>query len=127
MSGMRAPLVHGRRGRWLVLFAIVMAFCWQTLLAGTHTHFEPRSAPIAFSSAGKSTAAAPAAPTDQPSNCPICRDLALAAHYPPPVPLLLEAPASAATTAAPPAQTIFAPLQRSHSWRSRGPPNLIQA
>lgn len=114
------------RSRWLVLFAALFAFSWQSVVTATHHHpgagFASRvdaGKPGPVAQSGKS-----GAPEDSPANCPICRELAHTAHYLPPAPIVFTAPLSATTQRVAVAALSLAPGQRWHGWRSRAPPTL---
>ncbi len=114
------------RGRWLVLFAALFAFCWQSVAAATHHH--PQTESASRIDAGKPGSVAQPRTQgdsqDSPANCPICRELAHTANYLSPAPIIFTAPLSAT-----PQRIAVAPLslsvgQRWHGWRSRAPPAL---
>jgi hypothetical protein len=118
-----------RARRWLVLFAALLAFSWQSVVAAGHVHFDSEAAPAAafVKQNGHKQPAHPGAPSDSPANCPICRGLAHSYHYLPPAPIVFEAPAPVVGAVHVPASIVSAPAPRSHRWRSRAPPLPLQA
>ena len=116
------------RSRWLVLFAALFAFSWQSVVTATHHH--PGTGFAARVDAGKPAPVVQSgksgAPEDSPANCPICRELAHTAHYLPPAPIVFAAPLSATAQRVTVAALSLAPGQRWHGWRSRAPPSLLR-
>lgn len=124
------PLRSLRHAAWLATLALLLfAFSWQSFVAQTHRHWEP-SAAAAGISADSGAAWAKAGrqpPSDQPSDCPICREVAHAGAYLLPPPVALDIPMPAASWRAVAALLSPALVRRTHGWRSRAPPRPIQA
>ncbi|WP_029935514.1 DUF2946 family protein [Sphingomonas sp. UNC305MFCol5.2] len=113
--------------QFAVLFALLLALLWQSVLTQAHQH---RSVGLGTSQSERSIAnksgrndSAP----DSPANCPICLETANLG------PALLPTPATIAPPAAPAFFiAAFRPRQfqrssRSHVWQSRAPPHQLQA
>lgn len=115
--------------RYLVLLAALLGFSWQSVLAETHRHApsETASRTVAAEQDGHGQGSRRGAPADTPASCPICRELAHVNYYLPPAPLAFDAPrpvVAPVLAALPVARSISS---RSHRWRSRAPPLLLQA
>jgi hypothetical protein len=121
--------VHASRARWLVLFAALLAFSWQSMVAATHLHSpsESTSRTVIVKQSAHGQPAQRRAPTDSPETCPICRDLAHANYFLPPAPIVIDAPRPVVSLALSATSVTLALPQRSHRWRSRAPPLLLQA
>jgi hypothetical protein len=112
-----------RNGGWLratLLPILLLALSWQSYVLGTHAH-----QPVASAPAGITLHRAPAqdrrAPV-APDQCPICQQISIAAAYLPAPPVTFAAPALALAWYGATATLDPLPRQRSHAWRSRGPP-----
>ncbi|WP_448663265.1 hypothetical protein ACG3SL_00890 [Sphingomonas sp. CJ20] len=124
----RAPRRRADALRTLLLWAVLLAFAWQAIVTQTHRHFDAIQqlamwAPTAVADDGSRTDS----PFDSPANCPVCRETAHAGPLllPPAITIALVAPVSfraAAIVARP-----LARLEPSHNWRSRAPPEPLQA
>ena len=132
----RQPALPGvsQPGRWFVLFAALLCFSWQSVLAETHFHNPTEAAPhsLAVKQAAAKQAAAgqpgkQRAPAESPASCPICRELAHAHHYLPPAPIQFDAPGPALDPVLAAASSLPALAARWQGWRSRAPPLLRQA
>lgn len=116
----------GTRRRVLALAAL-LALLWQGFVVQTHVHY--RDGPAQWSSgrgdSSGATLAAPRTPDDPPYDCPICRQAAIAGSYltpsTPPLPIVLAAFAWFTS----PLPKPWRGRQRSHAWRSRGPPDAL--
>jgi hypothetical protein len=106
--------------RAVLLTALLLALSWQSYVVGTHAH-----QPVASGPAGAILHRAPAqdrrAPA-APDPCPICQQISIAAAYLPAPPVTVAAPALALVWYGATATLVHLPPQRSHAWRSRGPP-----
>jgi hypothetical protein len=124
-----APMRRGGRGWLATLAAVLIAFSFQSLVTQTHQHFD-FSAAFASTPAKADAAGQPAgkrSPSELPANCPICREIAQAGHAVLTAPVEFKAPAPAVAWFAatkPLGGTISRP---SHAWRSRAPPQKLQA
>jgi hypothetical protein len=119
----------GGRARWLILFAALLAFSWQSVVAAAHVHFESDVAATGkrvMQDADK-LPARPGAPADSPANCPICRGLAHSHDFLAPAPVVFDAPEPVLHPGQVSASIASAPARRSHIWRSRAPPLHLQA
>jgi len=111
-----------------VLFAALLAFSWQSFVVQTHIHFEPY--PASGVAIGHSAVADPGparGPADTPANCPICHEIAHGGVYLLPTLAAFEAPAPAPVWQPVTTQLAHLASKRSHAWRSRAPPALLQA
>ena len=126
----RASMPGRRLGTgWLAfLFATLVAFTAQSVVAGTHRHVEWDS--MVSATAGDATVKASpglGGPIDSPADCPICRELAHSGSYLLPAAVAVEAPMPrddwqvAAIVSWP--HLSQPPL----GWRSRAPPLHLQA
>jgi len=118
------------RSGWVaLLLAVTVSLSWQSLLSQTHQHPASTFAPIAAKLLGdKASANHPdGKSTDQPADCPICRQIAQAGHYLSPAPVSFSPPivAPLAVAVVPTPSIVLA--RRSHAWQSRAPPSLLQA
>ena len=121
----RAPT--GRRGlaasaHAIVLLVLLLAVSWQSFVVGTHAHRPPALAAIP----GETLHRAPThdrRPPVAPDSCPICQQISIAAAYLPAPPVGFAAPAQALAWYGAWAALDRLPRQRSHGWRSRGPPS----
>jgi len=139
MTGREQPGVKGRcaeapgrpvRARRLpIAFAMLLAILWQSFVTQTHVHANP----IAYAAAIADNGGAPIrlkageAPSDLPTTCPICQEVAHAGSYLSPAAIALQPPIPAhlwRTVIPTPAPTL---RQRSHAWQSRAPPRQLQA
>jgi hypothetical protein len=109
----------------MMLWALLLAFGWQSLLTQTHLH------PLFAPAQGQASAAMPdrgnSSPYDSPANCPICREAGSAGPALLTTPVVFAAPAAAvffATAQTPPP---LAHSARSHRWQSRAPPTNLHA
>jgi hypothetical protein len=112
------------RARWFVLLAALLAFSWQGIVAETHRHLQgdPARGAVVAKRDGGSKPGQPRPPADSPANCPICRELAHAAFYLPPAPIVFDTPLFAVALLASVAALFLTLRRRSHGWRSRAPP-----
>ena len=119
------------RAPWAaVLLAVLLTFFWQSFVVQTHLHFEGGSYPIAASAGhtgAESQRPGPQSPSDLPSNCPICSEVAQAGNYLLPAPITFDPPATAIAWFAVAILLALALAQPSHGWRSRAPPCQLQA
>lgn len=110
-------------GGWLravLLPVLLLALSWQSYVVGTHAH-----QPVVSGPAGALLERAPAhdrrTPT-APDQCPICQQISVAAAYLPAPPVTFMVPWNALVWYGAAAIRDHLPRQRSHEWRSRGPP-----
>ncbi|WP_150126868.1 hypothetical protein [Sphingomonas panacis] len=120
-SGVPA-LSRAVRGGFFAL--LVLALWLQGCFVAAHVHEQPRS--IAFSAAtGADIQRAPLdrrrSPTT-PDSCPLCQEIATAGAYLPAPSVEFALPTQHAAWYAAMALGHTLPHQRSHAWRSRGPP-----
>lgn len=117
------------RAGWLaVLAAMLFALSWQSFVTQTHHHFSPNI----VSASSKADAGDPErpgrqSPTDPSANCGVCRVLAHAGPVLLPAQIEIEAPAPASVWRSPAILPGLALARRSHAWRSRAPPQQLQA
>lgn len=122
-----APGWRGSSARLIRALALLL-LAWQAVL--TQSHFHVTGEPIGGArTIAASTGAPPSARlsssphrSDDPVDCPVCREIAHAGHYLTPAPVLVDRPAGMAPWLAATALTVARGLERSHSWRSRAPP-----
>lgn len=108
---------------------MTLSLSWQSLLTQTHRHPASSLAPIAAKLLGTTPSAnlPDGKSSDQPADCPICRQIAHAGHYLTPEPGAFHTPIATAFSFAVPVVFHTAIVQRSHAWQSRAPPTLLQA
>ncbi len=120
-----APLVIN--GRLLLAFTVLLSLVWQSILLQTHSHL-PASAiaqqELHHSEAGPASGHAP---SDDPSDCPICRELAQASHYILPTPFAILAVAGSPIAPALAHLLLWPGRHEPHGWYGRGPPQPLQA
>jgi hypothetical protein len=116
-----APL---KRRRWAAIaMATLLAFLCQSFVTQTHWDPDPVARSATLAASGTSATLKAGQPAPAPT-CPICREIAQAGFYLPPVQAALIAaePGAIWRVALPP--RALAPNQSSHAWRSRAPPRL---
>jgi hypothetical protein len=116
--------------RFATFAALLIAFSWQSVIAQTHQHFE--SSPVSAAAPATAANAGPQqpgrqSPSDLPANCPICHEIAHLGQVVMPAPFQLAAPVPADFFGAAAIPLGLTLTQRSHAWRSRGPPSQLQA
>ena len=103
---------------------LVLALWMQACVVAAHVHEQPRS--TAFSHAtGAEIQRTPLdhrRPPTAPDSCPLCQEIAAAGAYLPAPSVEFALPAQRAAWYAAVALWRALPRQRSHAWRSRGPP-----
>jgi hypothetical protein len=114
-----------RTGRLGLLWAVLLAFSWQTFVTQTHQHFD--AGPVFAAAPAKADGAGPQrparqSPSDLPANCPICRGIAHAGQILLPPPIHVEAPAPLIFRPVLTTLVTLARTRRSHTWQSRAPP-----
>jgi len=124
-----APNAALRVPRFAIVFAMLLAILWQSFVTQTHVHANPGAYATAISdSAGAPTRLKTGeAPSDLPTTCPICQEVAHAGSYLSPAAVALQPPVPVDLwrTLTP---TLSPTLrQRSHAWQSRAPPRQLQA
>lgn len=120
----RLARTPGVQRLWLALVgALLLSLSWQSVVLQTHQHFSPLARAATASGTSVSNGQSPA---DLPANCPICRELAHAGPVVLPAPVALDAPAPLVFWFAVSVLLGLALVQRSHAWRSRAPPALLQ-
>lgn len=125
-----AGLPSGMRAGWVaVLAALLFALSWQSFLTQTHHHFSPDSVSAAPAKADAGGPERPSrqSPADPSANCPVCRVLAHAGPVLLPAQIDVAAPAPASVWRIPTSLPRLALARRSHDWRSRAPPERLQA
>ncbi|MEZ0242528.1 MAG: DUF2946 family protein [Sphingomonas sp.] len=127
-----SPVRADLRGGWsaLLLAFLLFAVSWQSFLTQTHHHFD--SGRVASTAAANVADADPQrsgqqSPSDLPSNCAICREIAQSGHFLLPAPVAIAAPEPVTFWVAGVTPPALAPAQHSHAWRSRAPPYQLQA
>lgn len=124
-----APELLLRSRRFAIVFAMLLAILWQSFVTQTHVHANPGvyATAIPDSTGAPTRLKAGEAPSDQPTTCPICQEVAHAGSYLSPTAVALQPPLPAhlwRTVIPTPAPTL---RQRSHAWQSRAPPRQLQA
>ncbi|MES2042625.1 MAG: hypothetical protein V4475_02050 [Pseudomonadota bacterium] len=117
-----APL---KRRRWATIaLATLLAFLCQSFVTQTHWDPDPVARSVALAASGSTSATLKAGQPAPAPICPICREIAQAGFYLPPVQaaLLASEPGAIWRVTLPP--RALAPNQSSHAWRSRAPPRL---
>ena len=118
------------RASWAaVLFAVLLAFSWQSFVTQTHAHFDADAQIVADTGQAGSTARPDTdkRSSDAPADCPICQEIGHDGFYLPPTLAVLEAPQPAPTWQAVTTPFVRAVRKPSHIWRSRAPPVPLQA
>lgn len=111
-----------------VLFAALLAFCWQSFVVQTHVHFEPNAGVGAASGQTSSMNSDPfKGPTNTPTSCPICQEIAHDGVYLLPTPVEFDAPEPAPFWQPVATSLVRLVTKASHAWRSRAPPTQLQA
>ena len=107
--------------RRTIAAAVLVFFTFQTFITQTHVHLLPvGTAPAA--ELKQQPAPDKQSPADNPANCPICQDIALAGHFTTPAIIPVPPPPLTALFAAAgfAAQGFVSAV--SHSWHGRAPP-----
>lgn len=122
------PRVAGRPASAFVLL-LMLATIWQSCLLGTHSHAgQPRLSATASQQQQVGKAPSPVRRLPLPADhCPLCQEAASAGVYLPVLPAVLAAPFPLAAWHAQSDSRRPVDRQRSHAWRSRAPPTLLQA
>lgn len=103
---------------------LVVALWLQGCVVAAHVHEQPRS-PAVSTAAGADFQPVPLdhrRPPTAPDSCPLCQEIATAGAYLPAPSVDFTVPAQHAAWYAAVALWRTLPRQRSHAWRSRGPP-----
>ena len=124
-----APNIALRARRFAIAVAILLAILWQSFVTQTHIHAGPVGyVSMVSADAGASPRLKAGQPLSElPAVCPICQEIAHTGSYLTPTAVALQPPVSVSlqrAIAPSLAQTLH---QRSHAWRSRAPPQLLQA
>ena len=107
-----------------IALAVLLSLGMQSLLAAAHHHAEaPARALIAAPDTGK-PAPQPAHRASDSDDCQICRTLAQAQTYLPPIDVALALPMARAALLYVALALAMAMAARSHGWHSRAPPAL---
>lgn len=116
-------------GRVRALFlALLLSFCWQSLVVQTHQHLDPvRLAGLALTASEEVQAPGKQVPADLPANCPLCREMATAGAYLLPTPIALAAPEATSFHFTPTSLDALTLLPPARGWQSRAPPLPFQA
>ena len=115
-AGVRTP--RPSAGRFVLLFAISLAFMWQSFVTQTHVHFDPGAhhAPAGHvSKAGRPR-------HTSPETCPICRVIAESGHHLLPASVVIQVPDAIALWLLYTLPFALTLCLRSHAWQSRAPP-----
>jgi hypothetical protein len=117
----------------VVMLAVLLAFACQSFVTQTHNHPLNRAAVGSTIDAGTGdrqhagrAAIGRQTKPDQPADCPICREYVFAGHYLLP-PAIAIAPVFAGVAWL--SVLVFVARhrrERSHAWRSRGPPGVAR-
>lgn len=129
-SGRRVHRGLGLQTFWTaVLFAVLLAFSWQSFVTQTHAHFATGAQIVTDSGQASSTARTDTGKrsSDAPADCPICQEIGHDGFYLLPTLAVLEAPQPAPLWQAVTISFVRAALKPSHIWRSRAPPVPLQA
>lgn len=129
-ASVRHPLTARMRSGWCaLLLAVTLSLSWQSLLTQTHQPPASTLAPIAAKLLGTTPSAnlPDRKSSDQPADCPICREIAHAGYYLITGPGAFHTPIATAFSFAVPVLLHSAIVRRSHAWQSRAPPSLLQA
>lgn len=124
------PLAEPRlAARWhALLLALLLSFCWQSLVVQTHQHLDPvRLAGLTSAVSENLKTPGKQDPGDIPANCPICREIASAGAYLLPTPVALTAPVAASFHFTPASLDALTLLPPARGWQSRAPPLRFQA
>ncbi len=116
--------LRSARSLAIVVF-LLLALCSKSLFAQTHLHLPPAPAQSKHFQAA-AMIALPGSSTDDPANCPTCREIAGSEYYLSPTPISLEPPIAPLALAMLVILALLGRHQRSHVWHSRGPPPLCQ-
>ena len=105
---------------WLA-FLLLLGFVVQGTAIQTHLHFTQQAGSSLIASSNR---AAPASKTDKddPANCPLCQEAAMAGVYVLPPATVLPPPPAVVLWIAGTTLASFALLTSAHSWQSRAPP-----
>jgi len=129
-SAIRALRAQLPRSWNVFLIALLFAVSWQSFLTQTHQHSDSGSAARVAAANVKDAGpqrSSRQSPSDLPSNCPICREIAHASHFVLPAPIAMDLPAPLTFWVATVTSQVLALTQRSHTWQSRAPPHQLQA
>lgn len=127
---------HPSRSRWTVILFGVFALAIQCFVVQTHVHITPaqwaqfEQAWLAEHAAAgdQATVTHHQPPKDRypakedPANCPLCRELALAGHFVMPVAAVVVLPVTVDVHPVSVAVTAVAVRAPCHDWRGRAPP-----
>lgn len=115
------------RSNALVLAAMLLvmaSFTWRSFVTETHLDLPVNShAALSLSSEGQRLVNDKAPPA-HPSDCPICREMAVSGHFLPPALVELTLPSPSAAIAAVARVLHSSGFARSHRWQSRAPPRF---
>jgi hypothetical protein len=130
LEGSAPPSPRAIDRRLFLAFAILLSLVWQSVLLQTHSHLPLPSAAqqsLHHHDEGGAGLASGHAPSDDPSNCPICREMAQAGHYLLPAPFAILAVAGSPIVLALPHFLLWPGRHEPHGWYGRGPPEPLQA
>lgn len=127
-SVLSAHALHRRSPALLIalLLLVLTSFTGRSFVTGTHLDLP--ASQLSLSGQGVSGPVltrekdAPA----HPSDCPICREMAMSGHFLPPAPVELTLPSGSAAIAATTRVLQSTGGLRSHAWQSRAPPAFSQ-
>lgn len=124
------PLAAPRRqsGFAALILALLLAVTWQSFVTQTHNHYDQGFASAGVqANGGLAGKAGKSDPSRLPDNCSICREIAHAGPVLLSAPVEIAAPIAIALWIAVVLPLGLALVSRSHAWRSRAPPKLLQA
>lgn len=113
---------------WALVLAALFTFSLQSFVTQTHLHLEAVGAPgSTFVQTGDDHRGHHDSSPDSQDDCPLCHAADQAGHYLLPTAFAFDAPLPAPLWRAPVALVGKADGQKSHAWRSRGPPTTLHA
>jgi hypothetical protein len=113
-----------RPGSLVIILAAMMALLWQSCVTQSHTHFDRHAAVESAGQLSKLATGNP--PLDSTDNCPVCREIAHAGHYTMSAAITFHLPRAVSREHYITSTLTLPRKARSHSWRSRAPPQLLQ-
>ncbi len=109
--------------RAALVFFTLIAFAAQAFATQTHIHFTPQELAALNGDAPGGLPHKGDPSKDDPANCPVCQQIALAGNFVSPAPILFHLPTQ--ITVLP--EIVFAQFvlaqSVSHNWRGRAPPD----
>ena len=116
--------------RLILTFVTLFAFGLQSYLTQTHIHHPPVIGQLALAGDIPMTGEPAKSPGDtdkypanqDPANCPLCQEIALAGYFVAPAAVLLVLPTAAAVATFDFAEITLPSRAPSHNWQGRAPP-----